>query len=248
MVVAPITFVRQPSVTPVGGFVPGPVEVLVQDKQGDPVAGATVALEPSSNPGGATLQGETAGTGPTGHATFPSLRLDRLGTGYRLRAAVGQVKSVASDRSTSSPWWSRRLPTTAPGPLRAAIATTNVISVPDTIAFSIATGPVMISPASALPALTDSVKIDATSQPGYAGSPIVRLDGDGAGTGANRLLVQASGVTVRGLVITRFAAAGVALDHATGVLVADNYIGTDGTTPLATKETASRLPTGPPTR
>jgi parallel beta-helix repeat protein len=232
VVVTPITFVRQPSVTAVGGFVPGPVEVLVQDNQGDPVAGATVTLELSSNPGDATLQGGAAVSGPTGHATFPSLRLDRLGTGYRLRATVGQVKSVASDPFDIVSLVVTSTADSGPGTLRAAIdiANTNLVS-PDRIAFNIpGPGSLTITATSALPVITDAVTIDATTQPGYAGVPLVRLDGGGAS--GDGLTLQAAGSAVRGLAITRFSGSGIFIGNVSGCTIEGNYIGTDGTADL----------------
>lgn len=41
-----------------------------------------------------------------------------------------------------------------------------------------------IALATALPALTGPASIDATTQPGYAGSPLIQLDGLNAGAGA----------------------------------------------------------------
>ena len=65
--------------------------------------------------------------------------------------------------------------------LREAINAANGDPGVETIRFSIGTGPVTISPSSALPVVTSPVIIDATTQPGYGGTPLVRLDGVGAG-------------------------------------------------------------------
>ena len=120
-----------------------------------------------------------------------------------------------------------------PGTLREAILNANRnAGYSDTITFAIGSGPVTISPASALPVLTDAVTLDATTQPGYVNTPIVRLDGAAAGAGSSGLLAQAAGVTIRGFAITRFGAAGVSLDHASGAVIADSYIGTDGANAL----------------
>ncbi|MCK5191777.1 MAG: DUF4347 domain-containing protein, partial [Methylococcales bacterium] len=66
-----------------------------------------------------------------------------------------------------------------PGSLRWAITQAN--STPgttDTITFSIAgAGPHIIGLTSALPSITDTIIIDGTSEPDYAGDPIVRIDG-----------------------------------------------------------------------
>src|SRR6476661_9463090 len=61
--------------------------------------------------------------------------------------------------------------------LREAIIAANNNPGQDTIAFSIGSGPKTISPTSALPTISESVIIDGTTQPGFAGSPIIELDG-----------------------------------------------------------------------
>src|SRR5712692_9164441 len=71
---------------------------------------------------------------------------------------------------------------TAPGngvcTLRAAIEEANATAATDTIAFNIpGSGPYTIRPTSALPTITDPVTIDGTTQPGFAGTPIIELDG-----------------------------------------------------------------------
>src|SRR4051812_31238952 len=65
------------------------------------------------------------------------------------------------------------------GSLRQAILDSNASSDANVIDFSIAGGGVhTITPTSAeLPALSAPVDIDATSQPGYAGTPLIELDG-----------------------------------------------------------------------
>jgi len=102
--------------------------------------------------------------------------------------------------------------------LREAIAAANANAGLDSIAFAIpGPGGKQIAPLSALPALTDPVVIDATTQPGYASAPLIELFGAGAATPGLRL--NADGCTVKGLRIRGFA---------TGILIdggADNVIG-----------------------
>ncbi len=72
----------------------------------------------------------------------------------------------------------------------------------DTIRFQISEGASLVKtiiPLSELLAITDPVIIDATTQPGYAGQPLVELSGASAGTGANGLSITAGGSTVKGL-------------------------------------------------
>jgi CSLREA domain-containing protein len=90
-------------------------------------------------------------------------------------------------------------------------------------------GPHTIQPLSELPAVLDSVTLDGTSEPDFAGSPVVELDGTLAGA-SQGLNIAGSGVTVRGLVINRFEINGIQItEAATGNSIEGNYIGTDVT-------------------
>jgi parallel beta-helix repeat protein len=116
------------------------------------------------------------------------------------------------------------------GSLRQAILDANGNAGPDVISFSIASGPQTIAPASALPKITDSLTIDGTTQPGYAGRPIIELSGAAvAGTNVvNGLVLKAPDMTVRGLVINRFSGSGVVGDtNSARCVFENNYIGTD---------------------
>jgi len=115
-----------------------------------------------------------------------------------------------------------------PGTLREAITSADASPGPDSISFAIGSGPQTIGPSSALPPITDPVVIDATTQPGFSGTPLIRLDGAGAGAGATGLVVTAGSSTVRGLQITRWSNRGIELAGGGSNLVAGNYIGTDG--------------------
>src|SRR4051794_24005513 len=68
-----------------------------------------------------------------------------------------------------------------PGSLRQVIQGANSTPGFDLIVFSIGTGLKTIQPTSGLPAITDPVIIDGTTQPGFAGTPIIELKGTGAG-------------------------------------------------------------------
>ena len=101
---------------------------------------------------------------------------------------------------------------------------------------TLASSGLTITPTSALPIISDPAIVDGTSQPGFAGSPIIELDGASAGTGVNGLTIARAGggSTVLGLVINRFNGNGIALDVGGNVIVG-NFIGTDvtGTVALA---------------
>jgi hypothetical protein len=113
------------------------------------------------------------------------------------------------------------------GTLRWAIDQANNTAGADRITFGISSGLKTIAVTSPLPTITEAVEIDATTQPGYAGTPLIELDGTGAGTDANGLSIGAGGTVVRGLVINRFSGAGIAVQSGSGTGIVRNYIGTN---------------------
>ena len=87
------------------------------------------------------------------------------------------------------------------GSLRAAITIANVLPGADSIRFNIAgDGTRSIDLLSALPTITDSLKLAGRTQSGYAGSPLIELNGASAGLGASGLVIapSAAGSIVRG--------------------------------------------------
>ena len=118
-----------------------------------------------------------------------------------------------------------------PGSLRDAILGANANAGADTIAFNISPNAnLTIVPATPLPDVTDPVTIDATTQPGYPGTPIVEIDGSGPlPPGTNGLVVRAGQSVVRGLVLRGFSGSGVLLDGAGHNIVEGNFIGVDHT-------------------
>ena len=124
------------------------------------------------------------------------------------------------------------------GSLRDAIEWGNSNAGKDTISFNIPTsdpgydpitGAFTIQPQSALPEISDSVVIDATTQAGFSSSPIIELDGTNAGSDANGLTISAGNSTVRGLAINRFSEYGILLEGSGDNVVEGNHIGTDVT-------------------
>lgn len=123
-------------------------------------------------------------------------------------------------------FWVTNTADSGAGSLRQAILDANSTPGYDEIRFAIASGAQTIQPLTALPTITDPVRLDATTQPGYAGHPIIELDGSLAGN-ANGLNITAGGTTVKGLVINRFSLNGILLSQGGGNVVQNNYIGTD---------------------
>jgi hypothetical protein len=121
-----------------------------------------------------------------------------------------------------------------PGSLRQAILDADGTPGPDMIQFAIGRGIQTIVLTSPLPAITQPMIIDGTSQPGYSGAPLIELNGAGAGPNADGLLILAGGSMVLGLVINRFSLSGIELQNGGGNVLEGNYLGTDvsGTRPL----------------
>ena len=61
------------------------------------------------------------------------------------------------------------------GSLRQAILEANANAGPDVINFSIGFGPQRIVLTSLLPTITDPLTIDGTTQPGFAGAPLIEI-------------------------------------------------------------------------
>lgn len=110
------------------------------------------------------------------------------------------------------------------GSLRAAITSTNAHAGADTIQFIIGSGQKTITPTTQLPQLTDTVTIDATTQPGYAGKPLIELNGSKAG--GYGLAVRGGNSTVKGLDIDKWST-GILILGGNGNTIKGNYIGTN---------------------
>lgn len=120
--------------------------------------------------------------------------------------------------------------TSTPGEctFRAAIEEANANSGVDTINFNIpGSGPYTISPSYSFDYIFDPVIIDGTTQPGFAGAPIIELEGSSAGADGYGIVIFAGSSKVRGLVINRFNLTGIDLDVNGGNVIQGNYIGTD---------------------
>ncbi len=123
--------------------------------------------------------------------------------------------------------------------LRAAIEQANANPGVDTIAFNIpaatdpgcnlATGVCMIMPLASLPSIGDPVTITGETQAGFAGTPLIDLNGILTGAGVDGLKVTAGGTTIRGLLIRRFPGDGIELAAGGNNTIQGNFIGTDET-------------------
>ena len=117
--------------------------------------------------------------------------------------------------------------------LREAItAANNTANVggPDRIYFNIAgAGPHTINLGSVLPDITQAIIIDGTSEPDFAGTPVIELNGAGAGAATSGLILASgsSGSTIRGLVINRFSESAIRILGSSNNTVAGNFLGTN---------------------
>ncbi|MEX2236090.1 MAG: thrombospondin type 3 repeat-containing protein [Dehalococcoidia bacterium] len=107
--------------------------------------------------------------------------------------------------------------------LRAAIQEANAGTADvDIINFDLSGAPpYAITLGTDLPQITQSIRIDGTSEPDFAGSPIIVID--------RGLFITAGGSTIGGLVINHSAGAGLNIATNGSNIIAGNYIGTDAT-------------------
>ena len=118
---------------------------------------------------------------------------------------------------------------TGSGSLRQAIIDANTAAGADIINFNIGTGTRTIAPLSGdLPNIIDPVTIDGTTQPGFAGTPIIEISGVNLpAMNAFGLTLTAGNSTVRGLVINRFSGSQIRLLTGGNNVIEGNYIGTN---------------------
>jgi len=138
------------------------------------------------------------------------------------------------------------------GSLRWAIDQANSATDADDIVFNIGAGGVQtIALQSPLPSITTRINLDATTQPGSGGNPAIELRGDqipAFNTGSAFLADFTNGLTffagsnnsvAKGFIINRFQSNGIKIGRGntysngivgpSGILIENNYIGTDST-------------------
>ncbi len=138
------------------------------------------------------------------------------------RPALEQVEP----RFLLTVWTVTNTSDSGPGSLRQAILNTNATAGTNVIDFAITTGPDVIKPITPLPFVNNPVTIDATTQAGFAGTPIVYLDGTNQIGGGDGLTFQAGNSTVKGLSFSTFPTEGLSF-HGAGnnVITGDVFLG-----------------------
>jgi CSLREA domain-containing protein len=102
----------------------------------------------------------------------------------------------------------------------------------DTIHFAIGRGARVIHAPNGLPLVNDPVVIDATTQPGYAGTPLIEVTpGSGSGLASWAFYVYSGGATIEGFDINGYERQ-IRLEHGGNNVIRANYLGVDpsGTT------------------
>lgn len=162
----------------------------------------------------------------------------------RILAAVFAAVLLAVHASTATTFTVTTTADSGAGSLRDAITQANAAP-GNVIEFSIAgSGVQTIALASALPEIANSTTIDGTTQPGYAGSPLIVIDGGGTvdanGITVNYFASSSAGPVFKALCIVRFGVNGGTARHGIESVAGDAMtvtgcyigIGADGATAM----------------
>ncbi|MEO8434724.1 MAG: Calx-beta domain-containing protein [Pyrinomonadaceae bacterium] len=149
--------------------------------------------------------------------------------------AVGDLMILKSDQSRPSATLSQATATFTvtntngfgAGSLYFAILDANETPGADVITFNIAgAGAHTILQSLELPEITEAVMIDGTTQPGYAGTPLIRVGSSGC-CNIGGLTISGGNSGVRGLALTGFSTSAIFLTTNGGSIIDGNYFGTD---------------------
>src|SRR5581483_9078883 len=102
---AKLAFDQQPGNATAGTAISPAVTVLVQDAHANNVTSATnaIALAIATNPGSATLSGTLSADAVGGTASFSTLAIDKVGSGYTLSAASSGLTGATSTAFAITP-------------------------------------------------------------------------------------------------------------------------------------------------
>jgi CSLREA domain-containing protein len=174
----------------------------------------------------------------------------RLLAGGLVIALLGLIASASAPGSAATTFTVTSVDDTDDGTcdahctLREAINAANALAGADEIDFNIAPGgaqtiAVDLPALRALPAITDTATIDGTTQPGYAGTPLIEISGASATQAANGLEIAATapGSVIRGVLVNGFdrspigEGSGGIVVYGDDAIIEENFVGTslDGT-------------------
>lgn len=126
------------------------------------------------------------------------------------------------------------------GSLRVALHSANVTAGADLIRFQIGGGGVRtITPVTPLPEITETVTLDGTTQSGYAGTPLIEINGAGFASGLTIRGSAAQGTVLLALAVNRYAEAGILIDEVPGVSVRGCHVGTNASGIVASRAPGS---------
>jgi parallel beta-helix repeat protein len=113
------------------------------------------------------------------------------------------------------------------GSFRQALLDANTTSGTDTIVFNVAPGGIQtVTVFTDLPRIAEPVIVDGTTQPGYAGTPIIEITNNSINSG-DAIVIDSGGTTIRGLIINNFGGNGISMYTNDGNVIENNFIGTN---------------------
>ncbi|HXV91427.1 MAG TPA: hypothetical protein VD707_08660 [Gemmatimonadales bacterium] len=108
-----LAFTVQPTTGPAGQAIAPPVQVTARDALGNTATGfsgnVTVAITPGTGPASAVLSGTRTVAAVAGIATFSTLSIDTVNTGYRLTATATSLTPDTSNAFSITPGTATRL-------------------------------------------------------------------------------------------------------------------------------------------
>jgi len=220
-----LRFTQQPSNTVQGMTIAPALQVRVEDQFNNTVTTATnaVTMAIANNPANGNLSGSSTQTPVSGIASFNNLSIDNFGDAYTLNATSPGLAFATSNSFNILGFLVINTNDSGPGSLRQTITNANNTPGTQTITFNIpGAAPFTIVPATPMPTITQPIVIDGTSQPSFAGIPLIEL-GSQSIDGNFGLKLAGGNSTVKGLIIT---ACGIGIwVVSNNNVISGNYIG-----------------------
>jgi hypothetical protein len=208
---------------------------------------SNATCDSSGNGEGQTFLGSASVTTDTnGNASFNSPLPNAVAPGQFITAtatdAAGNTSEFSACLAIAAVLEINNTNDSGAGSLRQALLDANARTGGQTIVFNLpGTSVQTFTPASPLPTINVPVIIDGTTQPGYNGRPLIRLDGRNASSGNGLTLGAGSnGSIIRGLAIVRFSGAGIELSSSNNT-VAACFLGTDASNALGAGNAAEGI-------